>query len=607
MAVPQHPTTLLSCLPYVVDTWMAQSSSTGKPHFLTHCHKDHTGGIEDCCADIYATDLTRRLLLLRQPDAARRANRFHTLQLGRRTDVSYGTVRFWVTPLDAAHCPGAAMLLFQGCFGTVSGAGRSGTEVGEALGRGGGGGDADADGSGAEEEEGEEGCVLDLLYLDCTFADLPLDFPSREDAARHAEHAIRGWGAAGGCSGSGGNGSSQGGRLRRVFLACGLLVTEPLAELAGRAFGQPLYVCPPRQYREFGFANAGLVRQRREELALLLPHQPLSDDPACVFHLCGNHDVSDRRGNSTGLPTPHNLSRSSSSSCEGRRSGSSASGACEGGESSGGCRAAGSGGDLAVAQPPLQGHYSGACLSSQLLALRTAAPAPTTAAHEGAVAAVLFAAHSSRSELVAALAVLRPRAMRPIGRDMVGRVAAVVLEFGGGAEGAAQVEAEVAARMAWAKRAGAEAIEVAAARAGLPTARRALEHGAAEGAAAAALYPPLPLPRVATLAGMFALRGARPREGLESPGCPPDSHPAKLIDNRNCATAAARASTQWVLCPAPPLPMRQLAAHPGLPLGCTLHGAAAGAVAPQSQWAVRLKGCSLLAALLASSSDEEGG
>ena len=56
--------------------------------------QDHTDGIEAMSVDVYCTDLTRRLLLLRCPGAqqagphnAGQGNRFHTLELGVRTKV----------------------------------------------------------------------------------------------------------------------------------------------------------------------------------------------------------------------------------------------------------------------------------------------------------------------------------------------------------------------------------------------------------------------------------------------------------------------------------------------------------------------------------------
>ncbi|GFR48163.1 hypothetical protein Agub_g9998, partial [Astrephomene gubernaculifera] len=143
----------------------------------------------------------------------------------------------------------------------------------------------DCGGGGSGDQQGER---LDLLYLDCTFADLPLEFPSREEAVRQAVQLIRRRTTpTAPCS-------SSSSRLSRVYLSSDLLGTEALCGVAGGEFGQPLYVCPPELHREYGFANAELVRQRREELSLLLPQLRLSDDPTCLFHLCGVRDFAHR-------------------------------------------------------------------------------------------------------------------------------------------------------------------------------------------------------------------------------------------------------------------------------------------------------------------------
>ena len=78
-------------------------------HFLTHFHSDHYGGLSATWpADkpIFCTMVTARLaaLRLRVPRAA-----FRVLPLGRRTVIA----GCGVTLLDANHCPGAAMVLFE--------------------------------------------------------------------------------------------------------------------------------------------------------------------------------------------------------------------------------------------------------------------------------------------------------------------------------------------------------------------------------------------------------------------------------------------------------------------------------------------------------------
>ncbi|KXZ54932.1 hypothetical protein GPECTOR_3g102 [Gonium pectorale] len=473
MAATVRPSTVLECLPFVVDTWTERISATGKPHFLTHCHKDHTEGIEHCAVDVYCTDLTRRLLLIRQPDAAR-ANRFHALEPGACVEVAHRGVTFTVTALDANHCPGSAMFLFQGLsHDTVRavqealGDGGCGCECG--YGRGGGSQIAvDGDGCGSAATDGACCCGaeaggerLDLLYLDCTFADLPLDFPTREGALRHAETLIRGaWGPAGAgvAAGPGAAGGAQPRprpRPRRVYLSADLLGTEPLLALAGGAFGQPLYVPPPERHKEYGFANADLVRQRREELALLLPGQALTNDASAPFHLCGIRDFA-HRGGPRGQQQKQQQRRAASWGLmveeDAMQLGSGGYDAATASGSGGG--AVGSGGtdclyiraSTQVFAQSIREQYE---RQSQLLAERSCAPPPAAAVQERAVHYVLYSAHSSRSELVAALEALRPRAARPIAGDQVGHVAAVVAERMG-AERLVEVEAEMALRMAWA-------------------------------------------------------------------------------------------------------------------------------------------------------------
>eukprot|EP00198_Chlamydomonas_reinhardtii_P000460 XP_001689795.1 artemis-related DNA-crosslink repair exonuclease [Chlamydomonas reinhardtii] len=386
--------------------------------------------------DVYCTDLTRRLLLLRCPGAqqagphnAGQGNRFHTLELGVRTKVSYGGTTFDVTALDANHCPGSAMFLFQGAFGNILHTGdcrftddvvRS---VRQALGRshehgwggeGGGGvgpvaGGAGAVASGAaaapldctiDADGGEAGGDsggggggdqerLDLVYLDCTFADLPLDFPTREDAVRQAGQLIRRWAAT---TTNAAAAASSSGPRPHVYLAADMLGQEPLLALVGAEFGQPVYVPPPERHREYGFDNADLLRERRDALAALRRHPDLaaaltlSDDPACLFHLCG-----------------------------------------------------------AFAQQ-VRAQYS---KQGQMLTVRAAHPAPTAAIQERSVHYVLFSQHSSRGELAAALEALRPRAVRPINQDQIGCMAAVVAERAG-PDPPERVEAEIEARLRWA-------------------------------------------------------------------------------------------------------------------------------------------------------------
>ncbi|KAG2481835.1 hypothetical protein HYH03_019198 [Edaphochlamys debaryana] len=328
------------------------------------------------------------------------------------------------------------MLLFRGPWGNVlhTGDARLSPEVVASVQRVLGrlppeGCDDDEEEDGAHDSEDEEaGCRgwagtgaarwqgrgedLDFLYADCTFADLPLDFPSREEAVRQAEAAIR-----------------AAGPLHRVFLASDLLGTEALVAMVDRAFGQPLYVPPPEKWRE--------VRRRRAEIARLVPSLRLSDDPACVFHLCGVRDFRNRglarSGSSGGGGSGARAKSRSASPARGGDGGAEelppvVAEACGAG-SGGGGRCMFLRGSTQIFAKRIRDGYA---RPSERLSVRGAAPAPSAAMADRAVHYVLFALHSSRSELAAALAALRPCAMAPITADMAGCVSSVVLELAAG-------------------------------------------------------------------------------------------------------------------------------------------------------------------------------
>ncbi|KAG2432761.1 hypothetical protein HYH02_012894 [Chlamydomonas schloesseri] len=370
----------------------------------------------------------------------------------------------------------------------------------------------DGDGDGCDEAGSGGGERLDLIYVDCTFADLPLDFPTREEAVRQAEQLVRSWAA----NTAAGPAAS---RPPRVYLAADMLGQEPLLTLAGSLGGQPVYVPPPERHREYGFDNADVLRERRDALAALQHHPDLagrlalSDDPACRFHLCGVRDFAQRgtggragradsgggrgaggslcrTGSGAGLAAGAMLAptaRLSSSLGEAGAPGAALP------DPDGGAAAA----SAAVAAPAGRGDGAaggpGPCLyvrasvqvfaqqvraqyrQDQLLAVRAAHPPPTAAMQERAVHYVLFSQHSSRGELVAALEALRPRAACPINQEQV--MSAVVAERAG-TERLADVEADIKLRLAWAEAEApaAEAAAVPATGAGPPrrAARRAV-------------------------------------------------------------------------------------------------------------------------------------
>lgn len=71
---PVHP-----ALPFTVDTF--EPNHAGKPQFVTHAHKDHAVDIEQHATDIWCTEATRQLLLIRFPALARPRTTFHILAM----------------------------------------------------------------------------------------------------------------------------------------------------------------------------------------------------------------------------------------------------------------------------------------------------------------------------------------------------------------------------------------------------------------------------------------------------------------------------------------------------------------------------------------------
>ncbi|KAI7885154.1 hypothetical protein K492DRAFT_204215 [Lichtheimia hyalospora FSU 10163] len=97
-----------------------------KYYFLTHAHADHTHGLENSqfrgelhCSEITAKLLLNKRIRKKQPFAYLRSSLathvemeefiLHTTEYGKLTIIF----------LPANHCPGAIMILIQGCHGTV--------------------------------------------------------------------------------------------------------------------------------------------------------------------------------------------------------------------------------------------------------------------------------------------------------------------------------------------------------------------------------------------------------------------------------------------------------------------------------------------------------
>jgi DNA cross-link repair 1A protein len=100
--------------PFLVDAFGRSTRHVGPTAggttwwFLTHFHADHYAGLSStwCRGKIVCTPITAALVAsrLRVPKSA-----LVPIALGQRTQIE----GIWVTLLDANHCPGAAMILFE--------------------------------------------------------------------------------------------------------------------------------------------------------------------------------------------------------------------------------------------------------------------------------------------------------------------------------------------------------------------------------------------------------------------------------------------------------------------------------------------------------------
>uniref|UniRef100_A0A8B9T299 5' exonuclease Apollo n=1 Tax=Anas platyrhynchos TaxID=8839 RepID=A0A8B9T299_ANAPL len=100
--------------PIAVDFWSVRRAGGARLFFLSHMHADHTAGLSSTWRrPLYCSPLTARLLhhRLQVPRCWIRP-----LEVGQSHALGEEVT---VTLLDANHCPGAVMFLFEGAFGTI--------------------------------------------------------------------------------------------------------------------------------------------------------------------------------------------------------------------------------------------------------------------------------------------------------------------------------------------------------------------------------------------------------------------------------------------------------------------------------------------------------
>ncbi|XP_031573780.1 5' exonuclease Apollo-like [Actinia tenebrosa] len=163
--------------PNAVDFWNARETAAKncRLFFLTHAHADHTVGLSSSWKNhkIYCSELTKRIIL-------HKFGICKELVVGLPVDQpiviamdEVGKENLTVTLIDANHCPGAVLFLFQGYFGNILYTGdfryHSMFNTHYAL----------------------QHTVIDKLYLDNTYCDPKCVFPTREEATNMILDVVR--------------------------------------------------------------------------------------------------------------------------------------------------------------------------------------------------------------------------------------------------------------------------------------------------------------------------------------------------------------------------------------------------------------------------------
>ncbi|XP_008056571.1 5' exonuclease Apollo [Carlito syrichta] len=174
---------LIPHTPIAVDFWSLRRAGSARLFFLSHMHSDHTVGLSSTwarplyCSPITAHLLHRRLQVSKQWIRALEVGESHVLPLD-----EIGRETMTVTLIDANHCPGSVMFLFEGHFGTILYTG-----------------DFRYTPSMLKEPALTLGKQIHTLYLDNTNCNPDLVLPSRQEAAhqivqlirKHPQHAIK--------------------------------------------------------------------------------------------------------------------------------------------------------------------------------------------------------------------------------------------------------------------------------------------------------------------------------------------------------------------------------------------------------------------------------
>ncbi|KAK9156005.1 hypothetical protein Sjap_003485 [Stephania japonica] len=165
-----------------VDRWSEESQA----YFLTHLHSDHTKGLSSKWrrGPLFCSPITATLFPPKFPDFD--LSLIRVLEAGTSRSLtlvspsSGSEIAFDVTVIDADHCPGAVMFLFEGEFGRLLYTGDfrwEGTRERALVGR-------------SVLVEALKGGTIDFLYMDNTYCNPSYSFPPKEVVANQVVKII---------------------------------------------------------------------------------------------------------------------------------------------------------------------------------------------------------------------------------------------------------------------------------------------------------------------------------------------------------------------------------------------------------------------------------
>ncbi|XP_074833500.1 5' exonuclease Apollo isoform X2 [Carettochelys insculpta] len=166
---------LIPGTPIAVDFWSIRKASYARLFFLSHMHSDHTVGLSSTWnRPLYCSPITGRILHHRLKVAERW---IWPLEVGQSHMVpldEVGKKTITVTLIDANHCPGSVMFLFEGPFGVIlyTGDFRYAPTM-------------------LQEPALRNQKQIDILYLDNTNCDPVVHLPSRQQATKQIKELIR--------------------------------------------------------------------------------------------------------------------------------------------------------------------------------------------------------------------------------------------------------------------------------------------------------------------------------------------------------------------------------------------------------------------------------